>query len=417
MHCAVIKTTGIFLLLLYLCWNFSSIKPIHYDDSTNYEFVAQSLKNGDYSVLKDNGRPPAYPLFLLLSEALHLSPNVLAVAVNTLVALLVLLITPNLTGTAVALSYLILHSSSCLLSYENTLLTESILPFFLFTAYLLGFLAIKQWMQKRYFFWAFLLFFQYLWLISLKPAFKVYFALELLLLFYFVFKNKIFSSFKEKKALLAVFAFFTAVISTSLFFQNSGSGALQNNKRIMITLTFLQEPSLDLLWEMPKELLPVYEDVQVCRKQNHLFSCTREVNIAEAEKLHDYLVFHHPWQFFKTQLNKMFNILYFSTWGEDYGRINKQVGIPRGFGIGGILMITSFLGFIFWFLFHKKEKVNILQLAGLATLTIYNFAIEMFLCPADLGRYSIPWIITLYPLLVLLWWKLYIFFYQWCFKV
>ncbi|MEW6058387.1 MAG: hypothetical protein AB1540_17435, partial [Bdellovibrionota bacterium] len=191
--------------------------PLRYDDTVEYQYVAERLRHFDLSIFWSHNRPPAYPAFLVICEVFGITTSVAAVFLNRAATFLLLFFVPGAAGFVAASAYLWICSSAMLLSYENTVLTESILPFVTVVAGVLGVHALRYWQAKNYKFWALFLSVQFVWLISLKPAYK-FFA------FFEIFAALSLLQFNRKKALPWVGCVLLVMFfGNNVLFQKSGA--------------------------------------------------------------------------------------------------------------------------------------------------------------------------------------------------
>ncbi|MBI3555553.1 MAG: hypothetical protein HY074_04755, partial [Deltaproteobacteria bacterium] len=217
-------------------WALHRAEPAPWGDTKDYNYIADELAQGNLGVISEYYRPPGYPVLLLASRALNVKPTVAAVVFNRAMAVAAIALVPTPAGIGVVAGYLLLCSYSTVVSYENFVMSESPMPGFLLLAWVLGILAYRALVRRRYEVAVALLGAQYVWLTSLKPAFKGYCVLELCVLGLFCalgLPRLARGGYKRVALNVLVLFAFTALVN-GVVFRNSGGVPMVLNKAITL---------------------------------------------------------------------------------------------------------------------------------------------------------------------------------------
>lgn len=380
-----------------------------YGDTQDYERVAKALAAGELSVIHTDNRPPGYPLVLLASQALGVRATVGGLLLNRAGALIALAAMPGPSSVLVVASYLLLASSSMLITYENTVLTESVMPFFLLMAWVLGAHARMLWRRGRLGGWVTLLALQTLLLASLKPAFKLIAVLQIIWVagdwFY---RNRKLPQLKIVGAWCVLVLCMLTV--NEAVFRGSGKQAGPANKALsVLSSRFLPELTEAELAQLSPQEAADYHAIKAHRNdpQGHLKNTTvvpYERGAQLYERLYPKYFFQYTW----ASIEKMALFIWYSGWGEDYSALERRVGwLTRGMSALGCLVISILFGaagalFLRW----QKAAPDSAMLWELAILFSYSFSVQMLVAPVDVGRLSLPWVIPGFMLLCLSWVKI-----------
>lgn len=399
----------IFLLFLAMIQAFYfGIKIGHHvptlgGDSQDYTEVRDLLRAHQFTLALGHNRPPAYPIFLLIAQALSIAPNVLSVLFNRLVVCAALILWPTTSIVLLSASYLVLMSSATLLSYENVLMTESIMPGFIFVGMMLGLIAQRSLKSSRYWFWICLLIFQTVFLASLKPGFKYIGMISatttcaiLLLSERKTFFRRSFPGFILAIVLPTTFA--------SLAFPGSGSTALENNRVLSVRNTPVLQLDAGEYDSWPPQVRATYDAFKKYWENPPQDYNGTVVPASEGAELHRHIFWRHLPLFLKGDFIRMVKLFRYSSWNNDVGATKHSIGIRSGFGIVGILFGTFVLALALSLLLSSELVAAANSLVFVTGIFFfYNLAIEILVNSTDFDRLSLPWLIPFYSFLIVFW--------------
>jgi hypothetical protein len=380
--------------------------PAPWGDTYQYQEVADELARGHLGIIRHHQRPPGYPAILLAAQAIGVKPSVLSVLFNRLSALLAIALVPELAMVGVAAGYLLLCGYSTIVSYENFLMSESPLPGFLMLAWMLALLAHRSWKRRRFEAATALLAAQFLLLTSLKPAFKAYCILELGILGLLCWRRepRIARAERPRVALNAVALLAVMVLTNTVVFTDSGEHPMRWNKSVSLTQT-LPAATAEEQAAWPERARATYKTYQ--KLWAHMpadYDGSPPVSAIEGAELFDLLSRNHRSAFLKIAVLKMINLVRFSSWNENFGKIDMRIGIPRGFGSLGILFTTCLFGAALAFAMGKGAKPGLTALLETGLGAAYAFAVQLFVAVNDVARISLMWLIPAFVFLVQAWW-------------
>jgi hypothetical protein len=368
--------------------------------------VADELAQGHLGIIRHHQRPPGYPAFLLVSRAIGAKPSVISAVFNRASALTAVALVPEPAMIGVTAAYLLLCGYSTIVSYENFLMSESPLPGFLMLAWMLALLAHRAWSRRRFETATALLATQFLLLTTLKPAFKAYCVLELGILGVLCVLPATRLARADRRraalnaaALLAVMAFTNIVI-----FADSGEEPMRWNKTVALTQA-LPAVSAEEQAAWPKRARASYKSYR--KLWEHIpadYDGPPPVSSVEGAELYDLIVKEHRSVFLKIDLLKMIRLIRYSSWNENFGKIDMGIGIPRGFGSFGILVTTCLFGALLAFAMGKGSKPGLTALLETGGGAAYAFAVQMFVAVNDVARISLIWLIPMFVFLTQAWW-------------
>lgn len=396
--------------------------PEAWSDSGSYRQVQEAIHEGrafEYvqGLQWQHNRPPLYPQFLEL-HASAFAPKVsltqLAFLFNSIVGLALLYWAATLTELGMISGYGVLISSSMLLSYQNTVLTESIFPGVLALAAVLGARARLQPTLARWL----LLFSAQTWLLfSLKPAYRLYPIGILILLATSAVRTK-------KKAGVPLLLGLFSVLFAIWFYLPAGHHARMETKTDTLVyelLPVLGQPYLKAdSPKFTKKEKVIYSKLLQCTsklKYDRIAHDICGVEVEDGAALYDRLFWRNFPELVWSHTKKMFNVIRFSAWGWDQGQLKGRAGIPKGFGTGGILLGTFVLGIALggaWFFLSGSSRKMRDEKAPFARalmreaflLAGYGWLTVMFGSSTDLGRLSLAWVIPTYCVLTAFWARL-----------
>jgi hypothetical protein len=403
-----IRFALIALAVVQLVWFSYALRhttPVEGGDTHQYLEVAAELAQHHWGVISHHERPPGYPIFLLASNGLGLKPSVAAVVFNRASAILALAILPELAAVTLGAGFLFLCSFSTIVSYENFLMCEAPMPGFLMIAWILAVLAQRLWCNRKFEAAIFLLSLQFIWLTSLKPAFKAYAVLEITILVLISVLNKSFMRKKDRPRAAAnlVVLFLVMISVNAALFSKSGDFPMRWNKSVMLTqvLPRLLPEEVNAL---PSRAQKSYEAYQKLWKNMPKDYNGIPVTDEEGAELFDRIVKHHYFDFLKLDVIKMVKMIWYSSWNDNYGKIDMRIGIPRGFGSLGILIMTCLFGGLLAFLTRFKQLPDFGVMLELAGGAAYAFTVQMFVASNDVARISIMWLVPAFVLATQVWW-------------
>lgn len=395
------------LQIIWFGWCLSGATPAEWGDTYQYRHAADELSAFHLSVIWSYLRPPGYPLLLVAARLLGMKATVLAAVFNRATALAALWLLPELAGVGLAAGFLLLTAFSSILSYENLLMSEAPLPGFLMLAWILGLRAQMLWQRRRFAAAAGLLALQALWLTSLKPAFKGYPVLELAILALLTALGRPRLARRERFAAAGAAVAVLAImgLANGVLFNASGEEPMRWNKSVALTQV-LPRLSDEERAALPRRARASYAAYQKLWRDHGPDYNGIPVTSEEGAELFDALKWRHGGEFLWLDLRKMANLIRYSSWNENFGKVDLRLGIPRGFGSGGILLATCALGAALAFATRRRKDARpelgtLLETGGGAA---YGFAVQLFVAMNDVARISLMWLIPAFVFLVQLWW-------------